>query len=244
MTQIAPNNQDAQLKQLERFAEEAGTGASWIMVAERYREIGKMDEAKYAYHRAISGRIDFRTLRYIDQQLGATGELAASLGFIRAWYLIGPFDGGTDMGVSTVHPPEGEIRLDAVYQGKTAPVGWKLYTTPDPFGEVNLSEAVASVINAVAYAYCTVHAPLATDAFLRLGTDDTNVVWLNGERLHAFTEGRGVVMDNDIVPLKLKAGENMLLIKIGQGGGGWGFAARIVDSEGKVIQGFQTKPLP
>lgn len=244
ITQISPDAPETQIRQLERFAEAAENGASWIAVGDRYRERGDMDGAARAYHRALSGRIDFPTLRYINQQLGAREDLAASLGFIRAWYLIGPFDGGTDMGVSTVHPPEGEIRLDAVYKGKTDSAQWQLYTTPDAFGEVNLREAVAEVTNAVAYAYCIVHAPLSIDAFLCLGTDDTNAVWFNGERLHAFNEGRGIVMDNDIVPLKLKAGDNTLLIKIGQGGGGWGFAARIVDGEGKVIQGIHTTPLP
>ena len=94
----------------------------------------------------------------------------------------------------------------------------------------NQSEAVAAI---VLKSYCTVHAPLSTDAFLRLGTDDTNVVWLNGERLHEFSEERGIVMDNDIVPLKLKAGENTLLIKIGQGTGPWKFIPELLTQKAK-----------
>ena len=241
---ISSENKDAKMKLLEQFAEEAGIGASWVIVGDGYHELGDIDSAKRSYLHAISGRIDSGVLRHISQQLDDASAVAAELGLIDTWYLIGPFDGGTDMGVSTVHPPEHEVRLDATYEGKTEKVAWKLYTALDSFGEVDLRGAVANLTNAVAYAYCTVHAPLSTVAFLRLGTDDTNVVWLNGEHLHESSEGRGIVMDNNIIPLKLKAGENTLLIKIGQGTGAWKFIARIVDAEGKAIQGIHTKPLP
>ena len=56
-----------------------------------------------------------------------------------------------------------------------------------------------------------------------LGSDDGIAVWLNGQSVHENQVARGVSPNQDRVTLPLKAGENKLLMKIYNQGGGHGF---------------------
>ena len=68
----------------------------------------------------------------------------------------------------------------------------------------------------------TVDRPTALN--VGLGSDDGIEVWLNGAKVHSNNVARGVTVDADRVTLELKAGENQLLLKIYNQGGGHGFA--------------------
>ena len=59
-----------------------------------------------------------------------------------------------------------------------------------------------------------------------------------------MTENRGTQVDDDITPVRLKPGWNTLLLKIGNGGGAWGFTARLTDKQGMPVEGlrFATRP--
>ena len=78
--------------------------------------------------------------------------------------------------------------------------------------------------NSAVYLFRTVRAPVAAEVVLSMGSDDSLQVWVNGNRVHNNKVARGVVPDQDKVPVKLAAGENQLLIKVANGGGGFGFS--------------------
>jgi len=78
--------------------------------------------------------------------------------------------------------------------------------------------------NSAVYLFRTVRAPVATEVVLSMGSDDSLQVWVNGTRIHNNQVARGVVPDQDKVPARLVEGENQLLIKVANGGGGFGFA--------------------
>jgi hypothetical protein len=63
--------------------------------------------------------------------------------------------------------------------------------------------------------------------------------WLNGAVVHSNNIDRGMVIDQDMAPIKLKKGANQLMLKISQGGGGWSACARIVGSDGQPIAGLR-----
>jgi hypothetical protein len=84
-------------------------------------------------------------------------------------------------------------------------------------------------------------APEATDAILLMGSDDGIKVWLNGAIVHNNNIDRGQVVDQDMAPIKLKKGENELLLKITQGGGGWSACARIVGPDSRPIEELRVK---
>jgi eukaryotic-like serine/threonine-protein kinase len=158
------------------------------------------------------------------------------------WLLAAPFQ---NRGVDARHPPELGIDLNADMPGKAGPVRWKLQAAE----LVAVGTAKAALFdlaalcqpNTLAEAYVLIHvkSPAATEARLLLGSDDGVKVWLNGEPIFAHEVGRGVHIDEDKVPMALKPGWNRLMIRVHQGGGGWGLAARITDAALRPIDGLE-----
>jgi len=87
--------------------------------------------------------------------------------------------------------------------------------------------------NKVAYAYGEMQAPKAMQALILFGSDDGASVWVNGQRVHRIQSIRAVDPNSDRFEVPLLAGTNRILVKVDNGGGGWGFALRIFDEEGQ-----------
>jgi len=96
------------------------------------------------------------------------------------------------------------------------------------YGAIDLTAAFDKWF-VVAYAWAEVDMPEETHATLGIGSDDCIKVWLNGELVHEHRGGRGVVPDNDRVPVTFMKGKNQLVLKILNYGGPWGFACRLVE---------------
>ncbi len=76
---------------------------------------------------------------------------------------------------------------------------------------------------AATYLYRTMTAPKPITLTAYLGSDDGIAVWLNGKKVHVKDVPRGVAPDQDKVQLRLKAGQNELLLKIYNRTGDHGF---------------------
>lgn len=87
----------------------------------------------------------------------------------------------------------------------------------------------------VAYLRATIWSDKAQPARLELGSDDGVKAWLNGTLVHGNNASRGVNPGDDRVAINLKAGENVLLLKIIQGAGGWGACARVRGAAGEHL---------
>jgi hypothetical protein len=85
---------------------------------------------------------------------------------------------------------------------------------------------------AVAYAYAQIEAPEEAEAKILAGSDDQLAIWLNGEKLHDFASTRSFAPDTDEVPVRLRAGVNHLLVKIGNQSGHLGIRARMPGLQG------------
>ncbi|MHC4308879.1 MAG: hypothetical protein ACYSSN_02945 [Planctomycetota bacterium] len=81
----------------------------------------------------------------------------------------------------------------------------------------------------VAYAWAQIDMAEETQAVLGIGSDDSVKVWLNGKLVHKNLVVRGVIADNDRVPVTFKKGKNQLVLKLLNCGGSWGFACRLLD---------------
>lgn len=77
----------------------------------------------------------------------------------------------------------------------------------------------------------TIHAASSRKYDVRLGSDDAIWVWLNGVQVHANDVARGVAADQDSLSLDLIGGQNELLIKIVNAGGGFGSYYRLANEE-------------
>ena len=61
-----------------------------------------------------------------------------------------------------------------------------------------------------------------SDVMMRVGSDDSIKVWLNGEVVFSNAVIRVFKKNSDVFPVNLKKGDNLLLVKVSDRDGGWG----------------------
>ncbi len=138
---------------------------------------------------------------------------------ILAWRLIGPFPRN-----GKSHPPETELKFDAVYKGADKEVKWReIKGDARQHGRVNLASLMFPTAQVVAYAYAEIDSTSDRDATIVAGSDDTITIWLNGKRVHDHQGDRGWTANQDKVNVKLQKGKNRLLIQCGNSSGPWDF---------------------
>jgi hypothetical protein len=124
-----------------------------------------------------------------------------------------------ETGAGAVHPAAGDAQ---VVDGQK--YTWERVKARD--GYVDLLEG-GSHDYCVGYAWTELEAPQALDGWLGIGSDDGIKIWLNGELVHDRWVRRISRIDDDIVPLHLRAGRNGLLIKIQNATIDWSFICRL-----------------
>ena len=120
---------------------------------------------------------------------------------------------------------------------EAANVKWKTVNA-DKTGKVNLLAAVENANQVTAYARCIIRVAAATKAQIMLGSDDAAKVWLNGALLENVNVPRAYTANEDKMKVELKAGDNVLLVKIGQGGGQWELGAKVCAEDGGPLDGL------
>jgi hypothetical protein len=182
-------------------------------------------------------------------RLGAAVSVADHFGFLRDWYVIGPFDAHGMKGFTTAYPPEARVDLAASYPGKDRKVSWKRYHSPETTGGthvalINLRAPLGDAVDAVAYAYTAFRADEDRAVEFRGAADDNLTVWVNGKRAFGFEEYRnGVRLDRHRFRVRLKKGVNTVLVKVCQAPAdpahpepNWEFLLRIGDADGKGLR--------
>jgi hypothetical protein len=155
--------------------------------------------------------------------------------FICDWNLIGPFDAPNMSYLQVAYPPEKKIDLSMTYQGKgDVPLRWGKIQA-EPSGFMRLENRITPSERGIVYGQVYVFSPDKRDVLLLVGSDDGVRIWLNEELIHTNPAYRGVYPDQDRIQVSLNEGWNTLLIKVLQGGGGWGFYVRFVDPEGHLL---------
>ena len=61
-----------------------------------------------------------------------------------------------------------------------------------------------------------------SDVMMRVGSDDSIKVWLNGEVVFSNAVNRVYKQNSDVFPVNLKKGDNLLLVKVSEREGPWG----------------------
>ncbi len=89
------------------------------------------------------------------------------------------------------------------------------------------------------YVRCAVRSPRAQPAQLQVGSDDGVRVWLNGVLVHEARLTRAHNVLGDKVAVELRAGWNVLLLKIVQVGGAWQFSAAVRAPDGGPLDGLE-----
>lgn len=99
--------------------------------------------------------------------------------------------------------------------------------------------AVIGGSHRVAYLRARVVAAKAQPVQVELGSDDGVKVWLNGRLVHANNTFRPVRPGEDKAAAELQAGDNVVVMKITQGGGGWGACLRFRSPTGGHLEGVR-----
>lgn len=138
------------------------------------------------------------------------------------WHSIGPFKASSAKeAFSKAFGPESDSDLAKTYQEGALKwveqASWQDGQTHELTGE-----------NSATYLRRTIHAREARFVRLSIGSDDGVQVWLNGRKVLSKDVARGVGADQDLVTVRLAAGENRLLLKINNGQGPSGFYFKLL----------------
>ncbi len=195
-------------------------------VLSKGREVDQIKEAKEALEKA-GQKIDVQTL----------------MGFLVDWHTIGPFDNTGRQGFGVKYPPEKKIDLKASYEGKNEKAKWRAFTTPDPFGMLNVNSQYGEIKEVLAYAYTTFDSDFARPAQFRIGSKNAWKLWVNGELLFARDEYHrgGTRVDQFVIDGQLDKGPNQILVKVCQNEQTqpwtkqWEFCLRVTDPSGTAL---------
>ena len=114
------------------------------------------------------------------------------------------------------------VEFDAGHEwteGEIAPTGGS--NLNDMLNRIRLGPA-GGIDNHCAYAVINAKARKAvTRATGRVGSDDSVKVWVNGKVVHSNAVNRGASDFQDTFNVDLKAGDNVIMVKVCECGGGW-----------------------
>jgi dipeptidyl aminopeptidase/acylaminoacyl peptidase len=173
-------------------------------------------------------------------------------GFLQDWLLLVPLSlapgesGAEDLAREQL-PGEAQLRPRA---GQRVPLGgqervWEAHRAPQAVLDFNA--VLGRVADwGVAYAVCYLDSDRARDKlWLEVGSDDQAKVYLNGEDVYKYPLPRALAGGLDKVgPVALRPGTNVLVFKVVNEGGGWEGCVRLVDAEGRPVQGIQVRLRP
>lgn len=169
-----------------------------------------------------------------------------TLGVIRDWRVIGPFDNEGKGGFDREYPPEAErmgpVDLDARHRGKVREVSWRAYPDVSPLGLVSFDAVFRPNRNVCAYAETFVESERAEPLTLFIGAGGAVRVWWNGEVVHEDPLYRAPHRDRSVAMVGAHAGLNRLLVKACAAEGRWGFYLRIGDARGEPIDRIRITP--
>lgn len=176
---------------------------------------------------------------------GVDVDMSAHMGFVRSWKLIGPFDNVGSDKFQMAYAVEtdwlgGKVKDN--YEGKNGPTAWIEHTTDNSEGQVDLAKLFNNEKGCIVYAMTVVNVPAATNCEVRVGCINAQKVWVNGTEVIANeVYHTGMQIDQYSAPIRFKAGENRVLVKICQNeqkeawAQNYVFQLRLCDETGKAI---------
>ena len=153
----------------------------------------------------------------------------------KAWLILGPFGNTTGIGYDTTYIPEdtGQVDLTAKYEGIDGQVSWEKFTDDAFDGFIDLG---GNINWRVSYAYATVTSSDKREVFFRFSSDDQSKIWLNGKEVFTIPKAEAAILDRYTIPVTLKPGKNIILVKVCNEEIDWGFYLRVTDADGKPVE--------
>ncbi len=223
MKLVEPCLQDEQLR--------AEAASAAFQIADRLRQ-KDLKRAKALARAALAVTTDPDLLQ---KGRGVMDRIEEFDDFILDWVACGPFSqkdkdarGLFDLVLPPEHPGAPEVKWTRVTKG----IGNY---------DINLADALGGADDVVAYARTRLWSPRDEAARFEFGSDDGLKAWLNDTVIDAQNVERGLGPRQDTVKADLKEGWNVLLLKITNRSGGWGFCCRIRRPDGAAIEGLRVQ---
>ena len=139
--------------------------------------------------------------------------------FITDWSLLGPFytlkRHDLDQDFLLKHGGEANIQPSQeqeFHNSRNQVLKWHPISGKKQI--INLIEEIGRLDDVTAYAFRQIESDKDQYVELGLGSDDSVKVWINGQVVHQYQEGRDVMIDQDQFMVKLNSGSNTCLIKV------------------------------
>lgn len=177
------------------------------------------------YRKALTGAVHEDQVKVVAEALrknGETVDISRHFGFVSRWMLTGPFDNREEKGFAVAYAPEMEFEaqgpnLSAEYDGMNGKVTWKPLETTDDYGLIDIAAQIENFKGSAMYASTVWNSPAEQSLQIRLGTPNAWKLWVNGKLMFEREEyHRSSQMDQYVIPVTLKAGDNSICLKICQ----------------------------
>lgn len=178
-------------------------------------------------------------LRRFEGDTAGLKQLQDARGFVREFLIAGSFGLAPAASLEEGFEPElaaaeKDVDVRARFQGLRGEVGWVPLTVESPEVAVPVGRA-ATEQGAVTYALAHVEVPVAGEGWI-VYTGPSARLWLNRSLVTSIDRTRERLDQELLVPVRLVAGWNRLLVKVGDGRGAR-FSVRLVDAGGTPIVG-------
>ena len=153
-------------------------------------------------------------------------DVLEPLGFVQDYWVVGGFDNEGKAGCDVDYGPESALDLKASYPAKGREVGWRKLPSRTNDGFVDLSLAIRPVSEVVAYALTFLQTDKETTVDLSLGTSGAFRLFVNGVKVASENRYNQPRVDQSRVQVRLRKGNNRVLVKLCQETGQLGFFLR------------------
>jgi hypothetical protein len=168
---------------------------------------------------------------------GEPVDVAATFGTQTSWHLIGPFENPGNTGYDTVYPPEDGIDLGARYETPRGPVVWQNWQASEGRASIDLTRVFTPTDDVCAYALCYLETDHAEEVHLRVGANDGWKLWVDGKLLMDYPDNGRIILDREVIPVRLKPGRTPVLLKVCNERKDWGFMVRVTTPAGESWKG-------
>jgi tetratricopeptide (TPR) repeat protein len=186
--------------------------ASGASLKEGYRLLSDLSEKSGVFNGEFK---DLLAQRYLnDGDIRKAQKIINSMGNIRTWMMIGPFDNISNSGFNEHYAPESEINFSKTYPAKDGNMTkWSTLENTAATGWIFL-ENHADASDAVFYFYCAVSVEKPRQATLAFGASGAFKVFFNGAAVLSDSVFRNTGIDMFMRRVTLNKGSNSLLVKL------------------------------
>ncbi len=174
-------------------------------------------------------------------------------GFITNWLVVGPFpnpgerpdntgydtDYLKDVGGEAAYKPADGMEIK---KPDGTAVKWQQHKSPYPeisFFAIEHLGLEYDQEDILCYSACWLESDAEKDVEIRVGSDDGYKLWVNHKPTGAEHVYRAMEIDQEVYPVKLSKGMNLVLIKVDQDWGEYEFVMRVVTPDGKEVSGVK-----